>query len=162
MSTGTAGVNMTAPPPGAIASNRMDYGGPTGHGAMNDQGWMFPSGGYNPGASSGTAGLYGDPSMYSGGAMPMGYGQMEQAMTQGRGIGPLLPPGFGGGGRTPINPGGGFPVNVNPGNRPNSVSQWAGMQQGYAPFQGNYGGMPYDMSGMAGMFNPGINYGTFY
>jgi hypothetical protein len=144
----------TSPGISAGSSGGIRHGGgmvtPAGAGASSGTMQAQP-GGYNPGASSGTAGLYGDPSMYGD---PM-------AAAQGR-TGGFLPPGFGGGGRTPINPGGGFPVNVNPGNRPNSVSQWAGMQQGYAPFQGNYGGMPYDMSGMGSMFTPGINYGMYY
>jgi hypothetical protein len=191
-STGTAGVNgppartMAGIPNGAQSGGfRRGNGavGPSGgasSGTMQAQptiGSMNPNlrmdfgalmgGGYNPGASSGTAGLYGDPSMYNNPlaamqAQGMYIGGPGPEIGMGQGRQPIgLGPGFGGG-RTPINPGGGFPVNVNPGNRPNSVSQWAGMQQGYAPFQGNYGGMPFDMSGMGSMFTPGINYGMYY
>lgn len=59
-------------------------------------------GGYNPGASTGASGLYGDPSLYSGGASPMsmqsmgGYFPqlMDAAAAQGRGINPGVVPGM--------------------------------------------------------------------
>lgn len=153
---------------GALQAQGYQIGraGPAPAGGPDRSAWMgMMSGGYNPGASTGTAGLYGDPSMYSGGAQPGGFDPMSQAgaapaglmqwlqsQQMGGGFNPMaamemagqgrsggyLPPGFGGGGRTPINPGGPTQFPINPGNR--SFSYQPPQFQGQMPME-RMGGM---------------------
>lgn len=133
-----------APMGGQMDALRAMMGGGMNFGSAS--GWGSPAGAYGGGASTGN---------------PM--------MTQGRGIGPLLPPGFGGP-RTPIDPGGYQPPVFNPGNRPPSVDMWGGGPP-LQPFMPSmYGGqMPNDLIGgmqmfgyspFGGSYNPGAMQGA--
>ena len=92
-------------------------------------------GGYNPGASTGSAGLYNDASLYDS---PMA-AQGRTAPWQGTAPG----------GRQPIGP---FNPTIDPSTRPGSAPSWASAQPGYAPFNPGNFSMPYDTGGMWQMF----------
>lgn len=110
------------------------------------QNWMAQAGGYNPGASTGSAGLYNDASLYDS---PMA-AQGRTAPWQGTAPG----------GRQPIGP---FNPTIDPSTRPGSAPSWASAQPGYAPFNPGNFSMPYDTGGMWQMFGGspmggGMNY----
>lgn len=110
------------------------------------QNWMAQAGGYNPGASTGSAGLYNDASLYDS----LMAAQGRTAPWQGTAPG----------GRQPIGP---FNPTIDPSTRPGSAPSWASAQPGYAPFNPGNFSMPYDTGGMWQMFGGspmggGMNY----
>ena len=110
--------------------------GPAGGRPVNDLMYVpGRDGGYNPGASTGSAGLYNDASLYDS---PMA-AQGRTAPWQGTAPG----------GRQPIGP---FNPTIDPSTRPGSAPSWASAQPGYAQFNPGNFSMPYDTGGMWQMF----------